>query len=214
MWERTDFIYFFHVVSCSCMLKLLKQCLSGVLISVVKWGECFFAVESCWRTFSIPYYCINSVSGIVQLFPNLWVLIISGIQGRSSWLRCKHTNSLLKHLIFTCVSGTNCTNLFFQAEEEDEAGDAEGEDSDAETKADTADDEDEVHVGFLSPEMMWNLNCVIGCALINFPCLIFVCRMSCDEEALLPATQSRDKAWHQVLVIFFLIIRSCRSPFV
>jgi hypothetical protein len=24
MWERTDFIYFFHVVSCSCMLKLLK----------------------------------------------------------------------------------------------------------------------------------------------------------------------------------------------
>jgi hypothetical protein len=61
---------------------------------------------------------------------------------------------LLKHLIFTCVSGTNCTILFFQPEEEDEAGDAEGEDSDAETKADTAEDEDEVHVGFLSPEMM------------------------------------------------------------
>lgn len=45
-------------------------------------------------------------------------------------------------------------SCFFQAEEEDEAGDAEGEDSDAETKVDTAEDEDEGHVGFLSPEMM------------------------------------------------------------
>ncbi|KAJ6737703.1 CALRETICULIN AND CALNEXIN [Salix viminalis] len=36
--------------------------------------------------------------------------------------------------------------------------------------------------------------------------------MSCDEEALLPATRHGDPSWLQVQVIFFLRILSCRIP--
>ena len=93
-------------------------------------------------------------------------------------------------MLLLCFSSTKSTSLYFQAEDEDETDDVEGEDSDAETKEDKdSEDEEEVHVGFLSSDAVPNQRYLFVSILISFGIFHFR-RMSCDEEALSPAT------WH------------------
>lgn len=71
-------------------------------------------------------------------------------------------------MILLCFSGSKSIFLHFQAEDEGETSDVEGEDSDAETKDKDGDDEEELHVGFLSSDVAPSHRYIFVCRLINF----------------------------------------------
>lgn len=77
-------------------------------------------------------------------------------------------------MLLLCFSSTKSTSLYFQAEDEDETDDVEGEDSDAETKENKdGEDEEEVHVGFLSSDIVPNQRHLFVTILISFAFFTF-----------------------------------------
>lgn len=76
-------------------------------------------------------------------------------------------------MLLLCFSSSKSTSLYFQAEDEDETDDVEGEDSDGETKEDKDGEDEEVHVGFLSSDIVPNQRHLFVCILISFAYFTF-----------------------------------------